>query len=132
MQLVLADDIPGIYMLADHDAVQSYVPHHAGTMSTGFESVIDLLAFIGAFDRCSSFVDEFPFRRIPQYSRMETEMALGIGVKGPAILGVRTRLRTRIVGARGTRTAPLLAVMHFLIAIGFHGMTSRAHRDTLC
>lgn len=52
--------IPSVHMLAHHDAIDSYVPHLGGTMSTGFQLVVNLFSFVGAFDGSAAFVDHFP------------------------------------------------------------------------
>ncbi len=50
-------------MLADHNAIDAHVPHLCGTMPAGFELVVNLLAFVRAFNGRAVFLNEFPLLR---------------------------------------------------------------------
>ncbi|WP_364145329.1 hypothetical protein [Paenibacillus sp. LPE1-1-1.1] len=39
-------DVPSIDVLADHNAVDAYVPHHGRAMPAGFEFVVNLLSLL--------------------------------------------------------------------------------------
>lgn len=55
--------VPSIHVLADHNAIDPHIPHLRGTVSAGFELVIDFLPLVGAFDGRAAFVDELPLFR---------------------------------------------------------------------
>ena len=53
-----------LQVLTDHYAVDTDVPHFGGAMPPGFQPVIDLFAFIGAFNGSTAFINDCPLFRI--------------------------------------------------------------------
>ena len=55
--------IPSVYVLAHHNAVDAYEPHHGRAVPAGFELVVDLLSLIGTLNGGAAFVSQLPFVR---------------------------------------------------------------------
>lgn len=81
--------------LADHNAIHSHVPHHGGLVPTGFELVVDIFPFVGTLDGSAVLIDQRPLFRIARRLREESGIITRFGVKGTAILGVRTAASRR-------------------------------------
>lgn len=122
-QFILPLRIPCIHVLAHHDAVEADVPHHGGTMATGFQMVIDLLPLVGAFDGSTPFVNGLPLVGRPSDFGEQARIVLGMRVVRSSVLGSGT-------SARG-RTSPLLAVLGLIVSVMVHLPAVRTNGDAL-
>lgn len=102
-------------MLAHHNADDVVVPHHRGTVPTGFEVVVNLLALVGTFHRGATLVNEFPLLGPAKRLGKHAEIVTAERVVGSTILGGRT--------AAGRRATPLPTVLGLVKTVGSHFIT---------
>ena len=108
-------------MLADHNAVESHVPHHCRAVPPGFKFVIDLLTLVGTLDRRATFVNEFPFFRIARRFSEKSGIVLGFRIKRTTVFSY---------GTTACRCTSPFATMEFVVgSVWFHRVSVWANRN---
>lgn len=80
--------IPGIHVLAGHNAVDANVPHHRRAVPTGFELVIDLLLLVGTLNGRAAFVNQPPLLRPASGSGKQAKIIAAVCMVCPPVFGI--------------------------------------------
>lgn len=97
--------IPGIHVLAGHNAVDANVPHHRRAVPTGFELVIDLLLLVGTLNGRAAFVNQPPPPTRERFWETGEDYRC-------CVYGMSARIWHRSTPA-GQRASPLAAILVF-------------------